>query len=29
MGVVWEISISDPVYFTLLSATMEVEARPR
>jgi hypothetical protein len=29
MGVVWEVSISDPIYVTLLSATMEVDARPR
>lgn len=29
MGIVWEISISDPVYVTLLGATFEVEQRPR
>ncbi len=29
MGIVYELSISDPVYATLLSATMEVDERPR
>lgn len=29
MGIVFELTISDPIYVTLLSATMEVNERPR